>query len=125
MIAANIGTCHRCPQMRLPRGGGDATCASGGEAIAAHAEAGQCPLGRFDAAARPLARRVPLAALPAFVAERQAACAACPRRQGDACGALPAGRNLLMGPRGLPNPAARCPDDPPRWGPAAPALRQL
>lgn len=47
--------------------------------------------------------------------QRRAICEACPHRSGEACGVLiAAGKpGHLWHPRGLPRPAARCPDG--RW----------
>ena len=54
------------------------------------------------------------------VAARRITCAACPNlRDGHVCGVL-ADRGKgsdINGGQGIPAAAARCPDDPPRWGP--------
>jgi hypothetical protein len=74
------------------------------------------PLPRHSHAAPP--QPVQPTQQPPFVAERLGVCLACPHcLSGERCGVLvKRGKGAwLMNPKGVPNPAARCPDEPRRW----------
>ena len=47
----NLAVCHGCPHRQRPCNGGGCVCTLSGKGIIAHAEAGECPLGRFTTAA--------------------------------------------------------------------------
>ena len=114
-MIGHVATCHQCDRRGRPAGG-RCPCLESGRDILAHAAEGRCPLGKFDGP-----RRHSLAVIPAYIAHRYAVCRACPHlRPGDRCGVLAdAGKgSWLGGSRGVPNAKARCPNNPPRWGPA-------
>ena len=115
--ASNLAVCHRCPRRQRPCAGScDCEADPQRRDIAVTAAANDCPLGKFGGG-----RRHALTVHPAYVFDRQAACRPCEHRRGDRCGLLTARglAGLLMHPtRGIPAAGAKCPDQPPRWGPA-------
>ena len=126
-VAANMGGCHRCDLMRRVVGA-VSVCDLDGEPIDRHATSGVCGAGVYGTDASGTRRR----SLPVYEPKPRPAWLVARVGTREQCEHYLSGKGRhrcavfvargkagdLMHPRGLLNPHATCPAEPPKFGPA-------